>query len=329
MHVCTWPSHFTCMHVPSPQEEERVFVVEALTYVAQLEGDRVTAVITATRQLLELYSSASKQLPAALVGLVPSQEQAAAVVSAAPGQMADLERMAAGEGGGGKRACVGGGGGFLRVPSGKQLAGPRDWGRRGCTGRSGAGGGRSSAQQWVCRPSLRSAHHVARFAAAHTHPLINHPPTHPPTCLPSWSPDTRAASSQLASRQADALEDVVQELFCSPEITRQGEMERWDPRTSTWSRRHFVLTRAGYLHCYERMSDAAKCDVLKLSRCEVEQGEAPVINLIEGGIASWLTRGSRKLVLKASSVEEYCEWALALREAIAVATNKRGSAAGR
>jgi hypothetical protein len=77
------------------------------------------------------------------------------------------------------------------------------------------------------------------------------------------------------------------------------------------------------------MSDAARCDVLKLSRCEVEQGEAPVINLIEGGIASWLTRGSRKLVLKASSVEEYCEWALALREAIAVATNKRGSAAGR
>uniref|UniRef100_A0A383VCY2 Uncharacterized protein n=1 Tax=Tetradesmus obliquus TaxID=3088 RepID=A0A383VCY2_TETOB len=37
--------------------------------------------------------------------------------------------------------------------------------------------------------------------------------------------DMRATSEQLVARQAEAVSCAVQELFCSPEIIRQGSME--------------------------------------------------------------------------------------------------------
>jgi hypothetical protein len=54
------------------------------------------------------------------------------------------------------------------------------------------------------------------------------------------------------------------------------------------------------------------------------QGEAPVFNIIEsevGSIKSMFSKG-RTNIFKAPSVEECCEWAIALREAIA--ENKPG-----
>lgn len=51
----------------------------------------------------------------------------------------------------------------------------------------------------------------------------------------------------LAARQAECIHSVCQELFCSPEIVRQGEMQAWEGPAATgrWRRCHFVLTRAG------------------------------------------------------------------------------------
>lgn len=57
-----------------------------------------------------------------------------------------------------------------------------------------------------------------------------------------------------------------QELFCSPEIIRQGDMCYWQPRTSEWVEAHFVLTRAGCLHWFASMEEAAPVDVLNLAR---------------------------------------------------------------
>lgn len=63
-------------------------------------------------------------------------------------------------------------------------------------------------------------------------------------------------------------------------------------------------------------------EYVELCRCQFEQGKAPIFNLVESGAGGWLVRGNRKCTFKASSVEECCEWAIALREAIASATNR-------
>ncbi len=47
----------------------------------------------------------------------------------------------------------------------------------------------------------------------------------------------------LAHAQAESITGVCQELFCSPEIVRQGGMQQWSPSNSAWLECHFVLTR--------------------------------------------------------------------------------------
>lgn len=57
-------------------------------------------------------------------------------------------------------------------------------------------------------------------------------------------------------------------------------------------------------------------------RCQFENGEAQAqeFNLIE--VAAGVFGRSRRLIFKASSMEECCEWAIVLREAIAEHTRK-------
>ncbi|KAG2442831.1 hypothetical protein HXX76_002910 [Chlamydomonas incerta] len=135
---------------------------------------------------------------------------------------------------------------------------------------------------------------------------------------------TRTAAG-LGARQAECLHSVCHELFCSPEISRQGDLQVWEPATERWRKCHFVLTRAGYLHWFPKAEDVRPLDGLALARCAFEAGKAPRFNIIEtakGG--GWLggIRG-RRLSFQAASVEECCEWAIAIREAIAVAEGKQ------
>ncbi len=51
-----------------------------------------------------------------------------------------------------------------------------------------------------------------------------------------------------------------------------------------------------------------------LYRCQFETGEAPEFNLVE--MAPGMFSRSRRLIFRASNVEECCEWAISLREAI-------------
>lgn len=67
-------------------------------------------------------------------------------------------------------------------------------------------------------------------------------------------------SKALAERQAEAVSSVSQELFCSPEIIRQGPMDMWQSKNSTWVSAHFVLTRAGFLHWFKSMEDVVPQD---------------------------------------------------------------------
>ncbi len=57
-------------------------------------------------------------------------------------------------------------------------------------------------------------------------------------------------------------------------------------------------------------------------RCQFETGEAQAqeFNLIE--VAAGMFGRSRRLIFKASSMEECCEWAIVLREAIAEFSKK-------
>lgn len=108
------------------------------------------------------------------------------------------------------------------------------------------------------------------------------------------------------------------DLFSSPDIIRQGDLETWDSDLARWVGGHFVLTQAGYLYGFlgkDRCAPVPSTS-LSLARCSFEQGDAPVFSIMEGG-AGW-TRGWRRSVkLRAPSVEECCEWAIAVREEIA------------
>ncbi|KAI8473573.1 MAG: hypothetical protein J3K34DRAFT_410518 [Monoraphidium minutum] len=142
--------------------------------------------------------------------------------------------------------------------------------------------------------------------------------------------DAASAAEALAARQAVSIDAASADLFCSPEILRQGPMEIWDPCGSAWRAAHCVLTRAGFLHWFAGMEEAAPLDVLNLCRCQFEQGKAPVFNLLESapGAVSWLSGRSRKVTFQAPSVDECCEWAIALREAIALALTGGSSSSG-
>ncbi|MEW5303111.1 MAG: hypothetical protein WDW36_005835 [Sanguina aurantia] len=128
----------------------------------------------------------------------------------------------------------------------------------------------------------------------------------------------------LAQKQALDVAGVCEDLFCSPEIERQGDMKQWNASTSVWSQCHFVLTRAGYLHWFSSMGHLQPLDMLHLARCQFEQGEASHFSITEVRSGGWLVGSkSRKLTFQASGVEECCEWAIAIREAIAVACGKQ------
>ena len=62
--------------------------------------------------------------------------------------------------------------------------------------------------------------------------------------------------------------------------------------------------------------------LLRNCRCQFENGEAQAqeFNLIE--VAAGVFGRSRRLIFKASSMEECCEWAIVLREAIAEHSRK-------
>ncbi|DBB05544.1 TPA: hypothetical protein ACH3X1_012493 [Trebouxia sp. C0004] len=129
-------------------------------------------------------------------------------------------------------------------------------------------------------------------------------------------------SKELASKQAENLEQVSEELLCSPEIIRQGDMARWLPVSNMWQDCHFVLTRAGFLHWFHDTQNFVRpLDCLNLARCQFEAGEAPTFNLVENntGRLWFFSKWVRTIAFKAFTVEECCEWAIALREAIATA----------
>lgn len=55
-------------------------------------------------------------------------------------------------------------------------------------------------------------------------------------------------------------------------------------------------------------------------RCQFETGEAPEFNLVE--TSAGMFGRTRRMIFKAFSVEECCEWAIVLREAIAASRQK-------
>ncbi|KXZ56636.1 hypothetical protein GPECTOR_1g573 [Gonium pectorale] len=82
---------------------------------------------------------------------------------------------------------------------------------------------------------------------------------------------------------------------------------------------------SGYLHWFTRADDARPVDSLALGRSAIEEGKAPRFNILETPKgAGWLSNiRARRVSFQAASVEECCEWAIAIREAIAVAAGKQ------
>lgn len=114
------------------------------------------------------------------------------------------------------------------------------------------------------------------------------------------------------------------DLYSSPDIIRQGDLELWDSDENRWVGGHFVLTQAGFL--YGMLGKDKACPIpsctLSLARCSFEEGEAPVFSVTEGA-AGWRMGRRRVVKLRAPSVVECCEWAIAVRDAIASLQGKR------
>lgn len=104
------------------------------------------------------------------------------------------------------------------------------------------------------------------------------------------------------------------ELFTSPDIIRQGPLQVLDEETRAWVNARFVLTKAGLYWFLTENTTPRPDDSLVLARTSIEQAKAPGLKLVQDGTSyfSW----KRAVILRASSIDEYCEWAIALREAI-------------
>jgi len=104
------------------------------------------------------------------------------------------------------------------------------------------------------------------------------------------------------------------ELFTSPDIIRQGPLQVLDEETRAWVNARFVLTKAGLYWFMTENNTPRPDDSLVLARTSIEQAKAPGLKLVQDGTSyfSW----KRAVILRASSIDEYCEWAIALREAI-------------
>lgn len=135
----------------------------------------------------------------------------------------------------------------------------------------------------------------------------------------------RAAGERggVEEQQKAVLASALQDLFSSPDIIRQGAMQCWDPHGSNWLQSHFVLTHAGGLHWWRGTGPCSQqVDAVPLANCQFEQGKAPVFNITESTGGRWLGGRERKHTFQALSIEDCCEWTIAIREAMSRATAK-------
>lgn len=83
----------------------------------------------------------------------------------------------------------------------------------------------------------------------------------------------------MLAQHGTISQGVSVELFCSPEIIRQGELEAWDGSGSVWLHGHCVLTRAGFLHWFKSADDTVPADTLNLARWVCALLKMPVLAL--------------------------------------------------
>lgn len=125
---------------------------------------------------------------------------------------------------------------------------------------------------------------------------------------------SQISEQALTTQFAEQETTKCGELFTSPDIIRQGPLQILDEETRAWKNARFVLTKAGLYWFMPENSTPCPDDYLMLARTSIEQAKAPGLKLVQEG--STLFSWRRAVILRASSIDEYCEWAIALREAI-------------
>lgn len=120
------------------------------------------------------------------------------------------------------------------------------------------------------------------------------------------------------------------DLFSSPDIIRQGELESRETGCVEWSQSHFVLTQAGFLYWFTgKRAGSVPTDSINLSRSSFTGGNPPEFKISE--TVQGIFSSKRTLVFRAPTVEDCCEWAISIREIITEAksnTRKTGLARG-
>lgn len=140
----------------------------------------------------------------------------------------------------------------------------------------------------------------------------------------------RSSSARLADRQEGFLAAVQQELMCSPEIVRQGELAVKVTSRGEWSTCHFVLTRSCFLHWFTSVDQLSTLDGVSLARCQFDGGTdstfqivektTPMLHALEWLYAAVGRPRSRCLTMRSLDVNDSCEWAIAIRELMATAS---------
>jgi len=126
-------------------------------------------------------------------------------------------------------------------------------------------------------------------------------------------------SSQVSERAlrmqfAEQETNKTGELFMSPDIIRQGSLQVLNKESRSWVNVRCVLTKAGLYWFFEGNNGPRPDDFMVLGRTSIEQAKAPGLKLVQEG--SGYFGSKRAVIFRASTVDEYCEWAISLREAI-------------
>ena len=132
--------------------------------------------------------------------------------------------------------------------------------------------------------------------------------------------NSQISEQTLRTQCADQETTKCGELFTSPDIVRQGVLQVMDEESRSWVNARFVLTKAGLYWFMNENTGPLPDDHLTLARTTIEQAKSPGLKLVQEGSRyfSW----KRGVILKAPTTEEYCEWAIALREAIQSANGR-------
>lgn len=137
-----------------------------------------------------------------------------------------------------------------------------------------------------------------------------------------------SAASSLEVLHAEEESLRCGDLFSSPDIIRQGNLEVRESGSAHWYSSHFVLTQAGFLYWFSgKKPGSVPTDSVNLAKSSFTGGDPPEFKILEG--TQGLFGSRRTVVFKAATIEDCCEWAISIRETLAEVKQRNKKKSGK